>query len=88
MAERLDVDIYAQTARDAAEPGVKDIVNLACSHLATARSDLTAKVYRKLGMNRFDWYIIWSTVSLFNYLTMCVDTLSHYQISICHLKQI
>ncbi|PBK83772.1 hypothetical protein ARMGADRAFT_1037606 [Armillaria gallica] len=28
MAEQLDVDIYAQTARDAAKPGVKDIVNL------------------------------------------------------------
>ncbi|PBK87950.1 hypothetical protein ARMGADRAFT_1084928 [Armillaria gallica] len=50
MAERLDVDIYAQTARDAAEPGVKDIVNLVRSHLATARSNLMAKVYRKLAL--------------------------------------
>ncbi len=70
MAEQLDIDIYAQMARDAAEPGVKDIVNLACSHLATACSNLMVKVYHKLGMTRFDWYIIWFTVSLFNCLMM------------------
>ncbi|PBL04601.1 hypothetical protein ARMGADRAFT_1071038 [Armillaria gallica] len=28
MAEQLDIDISAQMARDAAKPGVKDIVNL------------------------------------------------------------
>ncbi|SJL16813.1 uncharacterized protein ARMOST_20342 [Armillaria ostoyae] len=48
VAEQLDIDIYTRTARDAAEAEVKNIVDLACSHLATACPNLMAKVHHKL----------------------------------------
>ncbi|KAK0231888.1 hypothetical protein EDD85DRAFT_956727 [Armillaria nabsnona] len=61
IAEWLYVDLYTCAARDLAHQDVKDLVILICSSFASAPvclPGLDVQVHRKLGMQRFDWYML------------------------------
>ncbi len=61
IAEWLYVDLYARTARDLAHQDVKDLVLLICSSFTSTPvclPGLNVQVHRKLGMQRFDWYVL------------------------------